>query len=206
MMLQTPPEGQISAPSSQCILILLNGPDFTFPLSSLRIAPNLNKVRVRTSKLLENEASLVLLLLFAVRKALYICWLLCPPFLVILKHFCIKAGKMFRFPQILSPPLCSSDTNTVFMGMCMQLLPRHYSLPIQCKFLSQDLKVEMLFLATFPVQLLVVFSKAIYNYVSDLSPQVPHNTTALHFRLLNAYTLVDVSQTRQASMDIFCFL
>lgn len=38
--------------SIQCILISLNGPDFPFPLSSSRIAPNLNKVRARHSKLL----------------------------------------------------------------------------------------------------------------------------------------------------------
>lgn len=64
----------------------------------------------------------------------------------------------------------------------------------------------MSFVVMFPVQLLVVFSKVIYTHVSDLSLQVPHNTTALHFRLLNAYTLVDVSQSRQAPTDMFSFL
>lgn len=71
MMPQTPPEGQISALSSQCMLILLNRPDFTFPFSSLRIAPNLNKIS-QTQQTFKNEVSLILLLLSAVRKALYI--------------------------------------------------------------------------------------------------------------------------------------
>lgn len=64
----------------------------------------------------------------------------------------------------------------------------------------------MSFVVTFPIQLLVAHFKVIYNYVSDLSLQVPHNTIALHFRLLNAYTSVDVSQSRQAPMDMVCFL
>lgn len=34
------------------------------------------------------------------------------------------------------------------------------------------------------------FFEVIHNYVSDLSLQVPHSTTALHFRLLNAYTWI----------------
>ena len=103
--------------------------------------------------------------------------------------------------------LSATQTQTLYLCECVcKLLPRLYSLSIQCKFLSQDLKHEMSFVVTFPVQFLVGFFKVMYNYVSDLSLQVPHNTTALHFTLLNAYTLVDLSQSRHTPMGMFCFL
>lgn len=104
--------------------------------------------------------------------------------------------------------LSAAQTQTLYLSehwICIQTVAQVLQ-PIQCKFLSQDLKDEMSFVETLPVQLLVVFFKVIYNYVSDLSLQVSHNTTALYFKLLNANTLVDASQSRQASMDKFCFL
>lgn len=105
---------------------------------------------------------------------------------------------------LFSPPLCSSDTNTVFKGQCIQTT--HYSLFTQCKFLSQDLKDELSLAVTFPSQILVDVFGVIYNYASYLFLQVPHNRAALHFRILNAYTLVDDLQSRHAPMDMFCFL
>lgn len=66
-----------------------------------------------------------------------------------------KNGAPFILLLLFSPPLCSSDTNTVFKGQCIQIT--HYSLFTQCKFLSQDLKDELPLAVTFPSQILVDF-------------------------------------------------
>lgn len=131
MMLQTLPEGQISALSSQCILIVLNGPDSTFPLSSLRIAPNPNKIRVRHSKPLrmKHHSFYCYLLLLEKHYTFAGCfallsWLFRSIF-VLRQEKCLGFLKYFHL-------LSAAQTQTLYLWECVcQLLPRHYSLSIQ---------------------------------------------------------------------------
>lgn len=120
MMLQIPPAGQLSAPSIQCIFIFANGLDLTFPLSLLRIAPNHSETGLRPNKLLRTKHHLsYCYYLLSEKHYQYACCFTLLSWLF-RSLFVLRQEKMFRFSQILSPPLCSLATNIAFMGMCMQ--------------------------------------------------------------------------------------